>query len=118
MRITNNTLFKLVLALAPLQCFDFIPNWLIYLYCTALLLSVFIKLPEFLTFIISSLASYQLLKEFSYNLQPESAVGFLNLVLMVKFLYYNGYAILGISYVQKNNKHNNFSNIFSKYHFF
>lgn len=72
--------------LAPIQCFDFIPNWLIGLYSLALFISFFIKVPEFLSFPIAGFFSFQLLREFAYNLQPESAVGFLNLILLIKFL--------------------------------
>lgn len=82
----NITLFKFLLLLAPIQCIDFIPNWLILFFTMILSFSIFINIHQiiFIPLIIGS--SYQIIKDFGYNLQPESAISFLNLVLLMKFL--------------------------------
>lgn len=84
----NNTVFKILLMLAPLQCWDFIPQWLILVFCALLFVNIFTTINQFIFIPIILGCSYLTIKEFGYNLQPESAVSFLNLVLLMKFLSY------------------------------
>lgn len=86
MKIKNYQIFFVLLILAPLQCFDFIPYWSIFLYCILLTLRVYITFHQFIILPIMWIASFYILKEYNFRLQPESAVCILNFMIMAKLL--------------------------------
>jgi len=103
MKIKNFQLFYLILLLAPLQCFDFIPNWTIFCFSALIFLRLFISLPQLVILPLMLAASFYLLKDFGFKLQPESAVGILNFMILAKILqrtdHYKNYYIIGFLWI-------------------
>lgn len=103
MKLKNYQVFFILLTLAPLQCFEFIPNWTIFLYCILLFLRFFTTFHQFIILPTMWIASYFILKEYHFRLQPESAVCILNFMIMAKLLQksknYKTYYSLGFLWI-------------------
>jgi hypothetical protein len=103
MAIKNYQLFFILLLFAPLQCFDFIPDWSIYIYISLIFLRIFTSLPQIIILPVMLYASFSILKDFNFRLQPESAIGILNFMLLAKMLIktenFKTYYILGFLWI-------------------
>lgn len=80
----NRTVFYLLLLPAPWFCVDFVPVWLMWCLSALLAIRIFRPIPTALLVPSCMAMGYMCFQDFDRKLVPESAISFLNVMLMAK----------------------------------